>query len=526
LAGKHPIQNGNRAVIPIKTDRTWHIQYDAVGNRTAASNAAGSIAHNANNELLTYGDITYTYDLNGNLTQKRVGTAAVNYTYNVENRLIKVEDDLTNAVIAEYGYDPFGRRLWKAVGGVKTYFMYSDEGLIAEFDAQGNELRSYGWQPDSIWGTNPLWLRENGQYYFYQNDHLGTPQKLVAMNGAVVWSATYEAFGNAHVDVETVTNNLRFPGQYYDTETGLHYNFQRYYDPVTGRYVSADPIEFAGGEVNWYSYGKNNVLTWVDSFGLIPYSTIVQRYLRKEFTPLVKKRLDITTVPPECAQLYQAATLKFIADEFSDRRDRWGKEIFDEIQDFAILTGGLSYMIRGIFWPADRWVYEHINPQWKKGNLLQWAIARAHPAYNDIGWANIEPKTALELFGKDPATASLQDYRHVAYYILTPQGTVDIAARLVIEVAEELQPHFPDKCCQYNRKSVELIVNRLREGNYYWERAQESNYRYLMNQEQFEEWKKNPGNPEFPDIIKDWVKPLYPGVLDDDKYRFIEELTR
>jgi len=242
--------------------------YDAVGNRTTASNATGAIEHNLNNELVTYGDIQYTYDLNGNLTQKRVGTAAVNYTYNVENRLIKVEDDLTNAVIAEYGYDPFGRRLWKEVQGVRTYFLYSDEGLLAEYDATGTELRSYGWQPDFMWSTNPLWLKENGQYYFYQNDHLGTPQKLVAMNGSVVWSAQYEAFGNAHIDVETVVNNLRFPGQYFDKETGLHYNFQRYYDPAVGRYISADPIGFDGDDVNWYGYVGNDPINKSDPIGL------------------------------------------------------------------------------------------------------------------------------------------------------------------------------------------------------------------------------------------------------------------
>ncbi|CAB1062354.1 Rhs-family protein, partial [Olavius sp. associated proteobacterium Delta 1] len=67
-----------------------------------------------------------------------------------------------------------------------------------------------------------------GQYYFYQNDHLGTPQKLTAVNGAVVWSVKYFSFGKADVDASSsITNNLRFAGQYFDQESGLHYNYNR-----------------------------------------------------------------------------------------------------------------------------------------------------------------------------------------------------------------------------------------------------------------------------------------------------------
>ena len=238
--------------------------YDAVGNRTSASNATGSISHNANNELLSYGEIEYEYDENGNLTQKKLGNVAVNYIYNADNRLVKVEDELTGNTIAEYYYDPFGRRLWKEVSGVRTYFFYSDEGLIAEFDAAGNETRSYGYKPDSTWTTDPLFLTQNGQYYFYQNDYLGTPQKLVAQNGAVVWQAIYSAFGEADVKVETVTNNLRFPGQYVDNETGLHYNFHRYYSPTIASYLTSDPLK----GLNLYVYAENNPLSGMDVLGL------------------------------------------------------------------------------------------------------------------------------------------------------------------------------------------------------------------------------------------------------------------
>jgi RHS repeat-associated protein len=187
--------------------------------------------------------------------------------YDAANRLVHVED-VTGSISADYYYDPFGRRLWKDVGGVRTYFFYSEEGLIAEYDASGTELRSYGYKPDSTWTTDPLFLKEGGMYYWYHNDHLGTPQKMTAQDGTVVWSAQYSAFGEADVQVETVTNNLRFPGQFYDGETGLLYNWFRYYDPRIGRYVSADPIGFVGGDLNLYAYVYNNPITIIDPLGL------------------------------------------------------------------------------------------------------------------------------------------------------------------------------------------------------------------------------------------------------------------
>ncbi len=128
---------------PVLDDESY--TYDDVGNRLTSADVSGSWNYNANNELLGYADVEYVYDENGNMIQKKVGTVAVNYIYNVENRLVKVEDDLTKTVIAEYYYDPFGRRLWKDVGGIRTYFFYADEGLIGqygEYDEDGTDLRS------------------------------------------------------------------------------------------------------------------------------------------------------------------------------------------------------------------------------------------------------------------------------------------------------------------------------------------------------------------------------------------------
>jgi RHS repeat-associated protein len=84
----------------------------------------------------------------------------------------------------------------------------------------------------------------------------------------VVWSAYYSSFGKAEVDPEsTVVNNLRFPGQYFDAETGLHYNWWRCYEPKVGRYLRIDPIGFESG-LNLFVYVQNSPLNWVDPSGL------------------------------------------------------------------------------------------------------------------------------------------------------------------------------------------------------------------------------------------------------------------
>ncbi|MFJ2413134.1 RNase A-like domain-containing protein, partial [Pseudomonas sp. NPDC087814] len=108
---------------------------------------------------------------------------------------------------------------------------------------------------------------EDVKPFHYQLDHLGTPQELTAPDGEIVWSAHYRAYGQiAKLDVNTVTNPLRFQGQYFDPESGLHYNRHRYYNPDIGRYLTPDPVKLAGG-LNGYQYVPNST-GWVDPLGL------------------------------------------------------------------------------------------------------------------------------------------------------------------------------------------------------------------------------------------------------------------
>jgi RHS repeat-associated protein len=111
-------------------------------------------------------------------------------------------------------------------------------------------------------------IRSGEALYYYHNDHLGTPQILTDETGTVSWKAIYSPFGEADISIGTVENPLRFPGQYYDQETGLHYNWNRYYDPKTGRYLSPDPIGLEGG-INLFIYVANNPINFTDPLGLI-----------------------------------------------------------------------------------------------------------------------------------------------------------------------------------------------------------------------------------------------------------------
>jgi RHS repeat-associated protein len=106
--------------------------------------------------------------------------------------------------------------------------------------------------------------------YYFHLDHLGTPQVMTDDQGEVVWQADYLPFGQADV-VGTVENSFRFPGQYLDAETGLYYNYFRYYNPGTGRYVTPDPIGLAGG-INLYLYVANDPINLIDPYGLINYT--------------------------------------------------------------------------------------------------------------------------------------------------------------------------------------------------------------------------------------------------------------
>jgi RHS repeat-associated protein len=223
------------------------------------------------NRLLMQGDRHFDYDAFGNLIRERCGTGqklVTEYRYDCQHRLIGVA--LADRRCVSYRYDAFGRRISKTVVGKTTEFFWQGNQVVAESSRE--HYRSYVYEPGTF---RPLAMLDGkgpkqACPFYYQLDHLGTPQELTDYSGDIVWAAQYSAYGRLtrlNRDTHQVLDQpLRFQGQYFDAETGLHYNRHRYYNPDAGRYLTPDPVKLAGG-LNGYRYGLNPT-GWVDPLGL------------------------------------------------------------------------------------------------------------------------------------------------------------------------------------------------------------------------------------------------------------------
>jgi RHS repeat-associated protein len=228
-------------------------QWDSFGN------PIGEGIEVKQDRLLRYQGKQYQYDDSGNQLTAVAGSSAQQREFNGFNQLSSIS---CNGAISRYEYDAFGRRSAKISGGERTEYYWDGDKLIGEY--QAGEYLWYVYEPGS---TKPLLLLKNGAVYFYQLDQLGTPLSLTDDKNNIVWQAQYSVFGKATVTVNEIDNPLRFQGQYFDNESGLHYNHFRYYDPQTGRFISQDPIGLLGG-INHYQYAPNHV-NWVDPLGLV-----------------------------------------------------------------------------------------------------------------------------------------------------------------------------------------------------------------------------------------------------------------
>jgi RHS repeat-associated protein len=219
------------------------------------------------NRLIRNNDSHYDYDAFGNLIRDRRGTRSqvTQYTYDNQHRLIGVST--ADGKSASYGYDAFGRRIRKTVDGYTTQFFWQGDRLIAE--SGPGHYRSYVYEPGNL---RPLALldgkgRAEACPFYYQLDHLGTPLELISYSGAIIWTGKYTAHGKFRGDARgRLEQPLRFQGQYFDAETGLHYSRHRYYHPDSGRYLTPAPLGLAGG-LNPYRYSRNPT-GWEDPPGL------------------------------------------------------------------------------------------------------------------------------------------------------------------------------------------------------------------------------------------------------------------
>ncbi|MBL4674161.1 MAG: RHS domain-containing protein, partial [Arenicella sp.] len=252
----------------------YQYQYDEVGNRTqivkrgsgAETTTQYSYAEESSgNQLKQAGDANYRFNQEGSTLSVASNLGAKRYEYNSEQRPTKLFID--GQLAAEYQYNGFGERIKKiSYSGSKkpivTYYLYSGGTLVAEANGDGDVTTQYlyhqGQPVVKFFGAEPQYIH---------TDHLGTPQQLTDDDQAVIWQADYSPFGSAEISIAATDLNLRLAGQYFDSESGSHYNYLRDYDPEIGRYLTSDPLGIYAG-INTYAYVDSNPINAIDPYGL------------------------------------------------------------------------------------------------------------------------------------------------------------------------------------------------------------------------------------------------------------------
>ncbi len=242
--------------------------YDSNGNRrqiggtwarTGLPQPLASATYDTANRPLTFGGATPTHDFNGNLTSDGTTT----YTWDARDRLSSLS---ATGTTASFQYDAVGRRLGKTLNGTTTTALHN--GLDAAQETTGTTVRNIvtGVGIDEYLSH----ASTSGETRFALADALGSTIALADASGAVVTEYTYEPFGATVATGAPSENKAQYTGRENDG-TGLYYYRARYYHPTLQRFVSGDPIGFAGGDVNLYAYVRNRPTQLVDPAGLAPY---------------------------------------------------------------------------------------------------------------------------------------------------------------------------------------------------------------------------------------------------------------
>ena len=255
----------DRVTSGITSTKTHGYTYDANGNRLSSTGSPASIltiAPGSNRLSASTGTParTYGYDAAGNTTSY----TGASFTFNQRGRMSTAT---VSAGTTNYLYNALGQLIQKSGNGGMSLLVYDEAGhLLGEYSNAGMLIQETIWMENRPVAT----LRPNGAtiaIYYVHTDHLGTPRKVTGpLNNNLVWRWDPDTFGTTPGPT-SITYNLRYPGQYYLSETGLYYNYYRDYDPATGRYVESDPIGLKAG-VNTYAYAIQNPVSKIDPLGL------------------------------------------------------------------------------------------------------------------------------------------------------------------------------------------------------------------------------------------------------------------
>jgi RHS repeat-associated protein len=250
--------------------------YDGNGNRLSQNQEANNtkrFSYFVNSNILNSmvesnstdsKEIAFEYDETGNIVKDDKHT----YSYDSRNRLIAIDDNVTY----QYNYD--NRRVSKMVNDETTYFIYDGHMLVGEY---GLNISDDSRKEYVYLNSTPVATSTVKESYRVYSDHLDTSRRVEDSEGNIVWKWESKPFGEDEA-TGTFSFNLRFPGQYFDGETGTHYNINRDYNPVTGRYIQSDPIGFDGG-VNGFRYVDGKPLSLDDKKGENPFAILVLFFL-------------------------------------------------------------------------------------------------------------------------------------------------------------------------------------------------------------------------------------------------------
>ncbi len=260
----------------LNSNPVWTYTYDATGNRLTAQSGTGPVSNYTyptdSHHLRATGpagaEVERGYDAAGNT--KAIGSGQ-GFDYDDTGRMDQLLDG-AGAVKMQYATNALGQRVEKYLTGnpAATQYAIRDEAgqVLGEYDGNRRRVREVVWMDGMPVG---VLSGAAGSLSYLEPDQIGTPR--VAIDAATgtqtwAWSPVNDAFGQTQPS-GTLGLDLRMPGQVYDGESGVNYNYFRDYDAGTGRYVESDPFGLRGG-LSTYAYVRGNPLSFVDSRGLYP----------------------------------------------------------------------------------------------------------------------------------------------------------------------------------------------------------------------------------------------------------------